>query len=228
MKKIFVAMPVKDHIEMECLETLYGSLIKENYTYELAQIRQMIGFANIYTVRQALCKEFLETDSDYYFYFDSDQALVFPPDGLQLMVEDDLDIVSPIIVQKVPPHLPTFRSISQHKAILGGMAFLEDYRKYPQDRPFEVYYSSGGFTLIKREVLKRISLEDTPFHPVMEGDAMLSVDYSMFEKAHTYGFKCWIDPRIMVSHIGKYSFTSLDYYSLLDAGNLNLLKMGGK
>lgn len=228
MKKIFVAMPVKDHIEMECLETLYEKLLTLNHTYELSQIRQRIGFVNLYSVRQALCKEFLETDSDYYFYFDSDQALISPSNGLELMVEDDLDIVSPIIVQKVPPHLPTCQSILQNRAIFVGKPFLEDYRKYPQDRPFEVYYSSGGFTLIKREVLKRISLEDTPFHPVMERDAMLSVDYSLFEKAHAYGFKCWIDPRIMVSHIGKYGFTSLDYYSLLDAGNLNLLKMGGK
>lgn len=223
MKKVFIALPIRRYIEPECLETIYTKIYRENDTYIIGDFCQMRGSPNIYMQRYNLAQRFLKTDCDYYLYLDTDQTIVSPDNAIELMVQADKDILSPIIVRRFFPHLPACISKERYSRIRKGQdqGFFEDFRQYKD--PFEVYYCCGGLVLIKRKVIEQVK---DPFKPVYDERTkdLLSVDYSLFYKAKKLGFRCWCDPRLTVAHIGHFPFVLDDYYAIKDTGQLTMAK----
>lgn len=233
-KKIFIALPIYKPMFEECrnsiMDFIYG---KQGRDFEVGEICQLRGSPNIYMQRHNLALNFLKTDCDYYLYLDCDQV-IHTPDTIKILIDDNKDIISALIVRRFFPHLPACISKSRRKSIEAARAgnikedvFLEDFRDYPQDRPYEVDYSCGGFVLIKRRVIEQVH---KPFYPVVDNASgnLLSVDYSLYYKAKELGFTCWIEPRIKISHIGQYEFLPDDYYALLDSGELKVSRKDGK
>lgn len=223
-KKLFIALPTKRYVEPECEDFLSEKVFRPNDTYEVGDFVKLRNSPNIYMQRYNLALRFLESDCDYYFYIDSDQSIVAPENAVEIMVKEDLDIVSPLIVRTVFPHLPAAMSFKQYRQFKAGKRYFEDFRKYPQDRPYEVYYSCGGIVLIARRVLQ---VMEKPFLPVFNDEGeLLSVDYALYSKAKEFGFKCWVEPRVKAAHIGYFPFIEDDYYALLDSGQLDV-EQGG-
>ena len=218
-KKIFVAMPYKRYVEPETEETLTDFIYRPSDIYEVTHTLRLRGSPNIYNQRYNSAMEFLKTDCDYYFYLDSDQQILAPENAVDLLVNDNYPIVSPLIVRTLYPHLPATISMERYNAKTNKQPdFFEDFRKdiYPKGSPFRVYRCCGGVVLIKREVLEMV---DRPFYPVFdENGDLLGTDYSLYYKAEMKGFYCYIEPRIKVAHIGHYPYCEDDYYGLLDCG----------
>lgn len=233
MFKLFIGMPLySGSPEPECLQSIYQKIFYRNntYTIEAKDFCQYRGSPNIYMQRYNLAQAFLKTDCDYFLYFDGDQVLHRPENPIEMMMLDDKDIISPLIVRRFFPHIPTAttfwrRKMFEAKNFKALTENLEDFRTYPQDKPYEVFYSCGGVVLIKRKVIEAIK---NPFLPVFnEKDELLSTDYSFYAKAKLHGFKCWIEPRLMVSHIGRYEYLPTDYYSLVDSGCVRVRMVNG-
>ena len=180
----------------------------------------MRGSPNVYYQRYNSAIEFLKTDCDYYLYWDSDNAIVAPINAIDILVNDDKDIICPLIVRTMYPHLPCCATFEKKRALdRGSKFFLEDFRGYPQDRPFQVWRCSGGIVLIERQVIADI---DKPFFPVFDKLGMLmGTDLSFYHKAEKENFVQWVEPRIKATHIGHYPFMIDDYYGLLDAKCIN-------
>ena len=226
MNKIFIALPIRRYIEPETLNTIYTKIYRESDIYEIGDFCQLRGSPNIYMQRYNLAKRFLAGDCTHYLYLDTDQTIISPDNALDVLIADDKDIISPLIVRRYFPHIPAVLSWKRKLLLAEGknVDTLEDFRKYTQ--PFKVYYSCGGLCLIKRKVLEAV---DKPFLPVFnEQDELMSTDYSFYSKAKKLGFECWAEPRIKVGHIGTYEYTMDDYYGLLDSGDVVVKKIDGK
>lgn len=217
--KIFIALPTKRYIEPETEDCLAEKIFRPNDTYEVGDYVKLRNSPNIYAQRYNLARRFLESDCSHYFYFDSDQVIIEPTDAVEILIKDDLDIVSPLITRTVFPFLPACMSFEQKKQFdRRNSKFFEDYRRFPQDRPFEVYYSCGGIVMIRRAVIEQVR---KPFYPVYnESGELLSVDYALYYQAKKRGFKCYIEPRVKAGHIGSFIYMIDDYYQLLDSGLL--------
>lgn len=234
MFKVFIGMPLyQGSAEPECIKSIYEKVFTRNNTYRIepGHFCQFRGSPNIYMQRYNLALAFLETDCDYFLFFDGDQVLHKPDNPIELMILDDKDIISPLIVRRFFPHIPTAITLWRYEQMKAGnydklKAKLEDFREYPKDEPYQVHYSCGGVVLIKREVIAAV---DKPFLPKFDrnGD-LLSTDYSFYKKAKAKGYKCWIEPRLLVSHIGRYEFLPTDYYSLVDSGRVRVKEINGK
>ncbi|MBA7495388.1 hypothetical protein ES702_05970 [subsurface metagenome] len=217
MKKVFLAIPTHRYIEPETMSCINTKIRRFSNFYTISEMKIRRGSPNIYYQRYNLAMDFLKTDADYYLYFDSDQVVVEPDNFVEMLIKDDKDIISPIIVRRFFPHTPTCMTYYRH----ANKELFDDFRNQPylSDRPIKVYYSGGGIVLIKRKVIAAV---DKPFQAVFDRDRdMLSTDYSFYHKAKAIGFECWVEPRIVTGHIGHFVFTLDDYYSLLDSGQLN-------
>ena len=147
-QKIFIALPTKRYIEPEAVESL-RDFVEEycNDTFVVTHKAVRRGSSNIYYQRHNLAMDFLKTDCDYYLYWDSDNAIVSPPNAMEILINDDKDIICPLIVRVTWPHLPCVTSFEKKKALdRKDKFFLEDFRLYPyhQNRPFQVWRCSGG------------------------------------------------------------------------------------
>lgn len=213
MKKLFIALPVYKEIEPECRQTIDAFTYAQNPVYKVVDFCIRRGSPNIYWQRYNLAKDFLKSDADYYLYFDGDQTLSEPQADIIRLIDADKDIISPIIVRKVFPHIPTCRTFEEIKRSKEGKPFFpQDLSKYGK-KPFPVYHSCGGVVLIKREVIEAV---EKPFFPRFdENGDLMGTDCSFFADARDKGFTCWVEPNILCGHVGKYIFTKFDFYGIL-------------
>ena len=219
MLKIFIAMPTYKFMQPETNSTISKLIQRGGFEFEYCNRR---GSPNIYLQHAGMCNEFLKGNYDYYLWFDSDQTVENPDNWLDLLVNADKPIISPLITRKVYPFIPACYTRGQHRALQEGRQMqLVDFRLFGPE-PFEVFYSCGGVVLIKREVLTKIRRKYmNPFYASFDKRGhQCGVDISLYMKAREAGFSCWIDPRIECAHVGDYPFLPSDYYSLLDAGVL--------
>jgi len=222
--KIFLAIPYKYNTEPETRDCIRDKINIKNNTYDYVHISERRGSPNVYAQRHNTAVDFLATDCDYYLYFDSDQTVIYPDNFLEMLIHDNKDIISPLIVRTIFPFTPACISFERQTCIEKGTDRIEDFRDkriYPQDRPFKVYYSCGGIVLIKREVLEKV---DKPFLPIYNERTgnLLSTELGLYTKAKKLGYECWIEPRIKAGHIGKFIFMIDDYYTLIDTKTLRI------
>lgn len=223
MKKadLFVALPIRRYKEPEFEESL-DYLFAENPYYEVKPWNYYIrrNSPNIYSQRHETAKKFLSTKCSHYLYLDSDQILY--DNTIELLVRAEEDIISPIIVRKVFPHVPACMSYDRKKRIDAGILsgqYEDDFRQYKDD-VIEVYYSCGGLCLIKRRVFEKLEEAGIkPFYPEFTpGGDLIGTDYSFYTQAKSQGFKCHIHRAARCGHLGWFSYEVEDYYNLLDKG----------
>ena len=230
MKTLFIGMPVYKDVEPETEATLNDIAYMPSDLFKVVErgVFKIRGSPNVYTAGEKLAQEFIKSGADYFLFFGSDHSLDTPRKAIELLIRDDKDIISPLVVRKSFPHIPTCLSFRDRDLLDTGKVpeRLEDFRSYP--KPFEVYYSCG-VCLIKREVILEVFREfDTCFWPVIGARGLLSNDYSFMHRAKALLFSCWVEPRIKITHIGRYAFTLDDYYGLVDSGEVKFSKVSDK
>jgi hypothetical protein len=154
-------------------------------------------------------------------YIDSDQILY--PDTIEKLVLANVPVISPVIVRKVWPHMPTCISHDRAEGIdadIQSAFYKEDFRTYDRDI-IPVKYPCGGLVLIGRKAVESVITQGKrPFYPEKNdsGD-LLSVDYSFFEQVRRAGMcRMYVHRSARCGHLGWYAFDVTDYYGQLDAG----------
>lgn len=143
----------------------------------------------IYDSRNKLAKQAIEVGADYVLWLDSD--MIFQPDTLEKLMEDDVDIVSGLYFRRVAPFTPVlFKELTETS--------WKGYDDYPPSL-FEVQGVGFGCVLMKTEVLLDIATKYGNWFTPVNG---YGEDLSFCLRAKTMGYKMFCDPEVKLGHVG--------------------------
>lgn len=167
----------------------------------------------IYRSRAVMATKFLEnTDADILLFIDDD------------IIDWSMDDINQIVCD-----------VNEKKSIVGGSYSIKNAEHPrlcavgidrgqgstdigPQDGLVEVRWVATGFMAIPRAVLEAIAKTEPKvnfygdltaypmFDPLIVQNVELSEDYALCERASRLGYKIWLDPRIILGHIGSYVY----------------------
>lgn len=194
-KLILIGIPVHGNINPEVVACLISLLAKINYTAKI----NFQSNCYVHDARNKIVSEAINIGASHLMFIDADT--VFPPDGVDTLIERDKDIIGGLYYRRQPPHLPTINQQEGNSLIIP--------KTWDKSKPFEVFAVATGFMLIKTEVFKKIKPPYFYFGN-FHGKAM-GEDVYWCWKARRAGFKIWCDPTIELGHIGDYVFGAEDY-----------------
>jgi len=198
VKKVFIAIPTTGNIRTELLSFLLN--ITHNPKYSIRIDTTVSG--GICHNRNYLVNRFLQTDSEWLLFCDSD---IVPPMDILDMVEDNKNIVSavnftwkdneliPLIMKKVRNGYRVDKeSISSKKNLIEADAV------------------GLGCLLIKRGVFKKLEKPYFEFKYNKKGLLVNGEDFNFCDKTRGMGFKIWIDKRFITNHFNVVNLKSIN------------------
>lgn len=196
--KILIAVPCMDSVPSQ-------------FAYSLACLDRvgecMVSFqvgSLIYTSRDRLAKQAVETGADYVFWLDSD--MMFSRDTLKMLLEDrELgDIITGIYYRRVEPYTPV---LFDKLEIDEKGCHWTGFETLPEE-PFEVGGCGFGCVLMPThiflDVVDKFGLMFTPIGSVGE-------DVAFCWRARQCGYKIIADPRVQLGHVGHYTIDKAFY-----------------
>ena len=162
--------------------------------------------------RSVMATKFLDSESDICLFIDDD------------IIEWSIDDINQIVAD-----------VNETGSIVGGCYSIKNATKPricalgidrgegsfdigPQNGLVEVKYVATGFMAIPRKILAEMAaklpkvnaygdlLMHPFFQPIVHEGIYLSEDYSFCQRARELGYKIWLDPRIVLGHIGSYIY----------------------
>lgn len=212
-KKVFIGIAKYNGIEYESEKTLQA-LIDTRKGWEVGEYMEIIGRSAISRVRNDIATAFLKTDSDYLFFLDTDQTWIKQKENeenpIDIMIRADVDIISPPMTSRQQPIRAMWWPLSR-----------KDLDVWNRTWPFQVRHTGSGFMLIKRRVMEGIikAGHAAPFMPVWCDIEKVetSDDVAFCRRALQCGYKIWLQPNILIGHIGKYAFNVDNIKPILQA-----------
>ena len=188
--KILIAVPTFENIQPEVFKAIYN--LKSEHELYFDYVR---GY-DCAVARNEIGKITQAGGFDYVLMVDSDT--VIPPDALDLMLEDPVDVCLGVCPRKNTKDGKT--AIIK----LGAPEYHDSY--YYRDLPEErTRVKGGGFAcaLVKSNVFTRL---DAPwFQYVTNADgSTLSEDYYFCQNAGFMGIEIYMDPRVRCGHLARY------------------------
>lgn len=201
MKRIMVAVPSREYIDVDSVKCIYKLEKDAMLNPDIEVNVELIPGTVIHDVRFAMAKIAIDCKYDYILWIDSD--MVFGSTVLYDLLEADKDIVSAVCFMRRAPYEPCIYS----KMCMGATLEedqIEKYLDYPEDALFEVEACGMAMCLMKVVVLKDI-LDKTgqPFFPVRSDHRTLGEDLSFCFNARRCGYEIWATSKPTVGHIGK-------------------------
>jgi GT2 family glycosyltransferase len=144
-----------------------------------------------------LVKYAQEDKCSHIFFVEHD--MVFPPDTLDRLLEQDKDIIAASYNYRCLPPTPMIYQKGDD-----GL-FRMTYDIWP-DKTFKCYGVPTGCTLIKMSVFDKISYPYFFFNYTQDGKLESSQDIYFCKKANEAGIEVWCDPTINIKHIGDYDY----------------------
>ena len=151
----------------------------------------------IYTSRNDLATQAIQTDSDFVFWLDSD--MVFEPDTLIRMMDtlekNKLDILTGLYFRRVPPYTPV---LFDKLEMDGNICNWSNFKTLPEDL-FEVGGCGFGAVLMKTDVFFDVQARfGNMFAPIANNGE----DIAFCWRARQCGYKIYCDPKIELKHCG--------------------------
>lgn len=192
MKKILVAIPVQEYIEVETFKSLWDLNVPEGYEIDLVIEKS----DNIDQIRNLIAH--WATKYDYLFSVDSD--IVVPSDALTKMLAADKDIISGLYIQRIP-NTHTVEVYMDNNQ--GGFVHIPYQQLKPINGVVEVAACGMGCALIKSTVFKSIDYPHFVYRSALNHDHTFSEDVFFCQRARQHGFRIWADTTIQCDHIGQ-------------------------
>lgn len=209
--KIFVGLMWSDiPMKVLCQARLDEIVMRPNRFYELGKKMILEGSSLVSWARYQLSKDFLESDCTHLLFVDSD-AMIMNMSSIEQLLENNKPIVSGLFTSsKIGKGIkPTYKPFDPEllKRYLDGEF---------KDHLLPVESTGMHFTLIKREVVKYLLNFDpenlNPFEPRLYKGEYHGEDGMFCKRAsELYGYKTYVDLRVMVGHVGEYCFTPYDW-----------------
>lgn len=203
MSKIMIAIPCMDQVPTPFALSL--AMIRKPEGDDFACATRMGSL--VYNSRNDLAMQAIQTGFDWVFWLDSD--MVFQQDILVRMLEvareKDLDFLSGLYFRRVPPYTPV--AFDHLEVNENGDCEWSEFEELPQSL-FEVGGCGFGGVLVKTEVLAKVQEKfGNMFFPI----AQMGEDLSFCWRARQCGYKVWMDPTIVLGHVG-YSVINRKFY----------------
>lgn len=216
--KVMAVVPANHGVE---IKQIYSLIDLEKSTDPKVELRFVSNEGLIDRARSVVASRFLESDCDVLLFIDAD-ILFKSGDALKLCricYEQGLDIVgAPYLKKTITAPQFSFKMIDGDKDMeIGQDGGLYEVRAVPT-----------GFMAINRKVFEKMIQEGIPlcnpsclkFYPFFEPEhrmidgnwEYLGEDWAFTERARDLGFKCWVDTRIILKHVGRYEYCSDDIY----------------
>lgn len=198
--KIMLAVPCMDQVPVPFCQSL--AMLQKVGECTLA----MKAGSLIYTSRNDLAMNAVQSDMDYVFWMDSDMS--FPPDTLVRMMDtlqkNNLDILTGLYFRRVPPYSPV---LFDRLEMRGNICCWSEFKQLP-DELFEVGGCGFGCVLMSTEVFMSVqSKHGNMFAPIGNNGE----DIAFCIRARDCGYKIWCDPAVICGHVG-YSVVDDKFY----------------
>lgn len=127
-----------------------------------------------------------------------DNDMIFPPDGINRLLEQDKEIIGAHYNERRFPLRSTVKIADKNGNLQAG-----DISEFTQT--FPVYSLGLGFVLIKMSVFDKLK---KPYFnsPLDENDQFMTEDFYFFKKCQEAGIQVYCDPHITVKHVGTYLY----------------------
>ena len=200
--KILVGLPTTGMVHMEFMRSIIALHKPCELTYAFTQN------SVIHDARNRFAKLAIEGDFDYLFMCDSD--MVLPADTLNKLLahgkEHGKDIVGGLCFKKRYPYTPCCNV--KFAVFPDGEVLAEPLMEW-DDNLTSVESIGAACLLIKTDVLRAIRGEwFDPYYEVAE-------DFMFCQRARVKGYDIWVDPTLIVPHIGTMQFTDEHYRKAL-------------
>jgi hypothetical protein len=139
-----------------------------------------------------------EKNASHIFFVEHD--MVFEPDTLERLLEQDKDIISANYNFRCLPLQPMI-----YQKGVDGELYRMTYAIWPKET-FKCYGVPTGCALIKMNVFDKIKPPYFFFEHKEDGGIAMSQDIYFCKKANEAGLEVWCDPKVLVGHIGDYTF----------------------
>lgn len=191
--KILIAVPTFETIEPEVFKAIYdlhpaGHDLTFDFVkgYDCAGARNQIGLMA------------QEGGYDYVLMVDSDT--IIPPDTLELMLEDPVEICLGVCPRKNTSEKKT--AIIKLDAANYGDTGSYYYQELPGEK---TKIRGGGFAcaLVKTNVFTRMDYPYFQYTQTADGSS-LSEDFYFCQLARMFDYNIWMDPRVRCGHLARY------------------------
>lgn len=204
---VFIAMPVKGDIPPETVIALIDTLDALRAKGIPHRYEMFIG-GTICGARSMATAKFLTTDCNRLLFIDSDMVWT-PDDVIRLLA---MSTVMAIVMAPYP---------SRHEPVQFFIKCQDSNRLAVNEHGCAEIDGTGlGFAIIHRDVLSRLT-EHAPIIQYMTQPEMPHVfqftvsdgqfrgeDVKFCTDAKELGYQCWLDPTIVLGHMGKKKFSA--------------------
>lgn len=203
MKKILIGICSGGTIHAQTAASLVGALDQlKRYGDVSYKLSIQIGGDKPRALNR-LVKEMMEGGFDYFMSIDND--MVFPPDGIIRLLENDKDIVGGNYAVRGNGVDGDPKQVVVKVAGEDGKNMATTLDKLPKEL-FRCRGTGNGFVLYKRKVFTQMP------KPYFRVDEMKNGDWHgediLFhtEAQDNHGLEVWCNPKIKIGHIGFYQY----------------------
>lgn len=231
-REVSIAIPIAQMVEPKVLQSMLALV---NYSAQHGIKINHVGIterALIDDARNVLADTFLKSPTEWIFWMDSD--MVFDSDTLvklfNLAESKNAKMVSGIYYQRKGMNYPCIWSRGEELEsgeVTGLTSPKSKINKYlgtfvfphrDKKEPFKVHAAGFGCVLIHRSVFE---VMPRPWFQFIKGTC--SEDFYFFVNAQEYGFELWVDPTIMLGHLGDAPIiTKHDFWKNADKANIEI------
>jgi hypothetical protein len=195
MKKILVASPVQEYMEVETFKSIWDLDVPEGYELDF-RIEKSDNISQVRNLIAEWAKRY-----DYLFSVDSD--IVLPKDALTKMLQADKDIVSGMYIQRIPDtHTLEIYMVDPS----GGIVNIPYELLKPYNGLVEVAGCGFGCCLVKGEVFRTMEYPHFYYKSALNHKDTVSEDIYFCKKARDLNYKVWVDTTIICDHKGSTFF----------------------
>ena len=222
--KVFAAIPIYKNWEPDAKESFDNLLLYSNKSinHDFSHVVELRGDSLISRARNRLHDQFLKSDADYLFFYDSD-IVCYNVDAVEMMIGQlqhykiyTDTICGGAYVYRAFPIKPAFRIDRIIKNTEDAKRYDFRYIDLMDCKIVGALYVSTGFMLIPRMIAERMTTvyNNVPFQPIKAVDGeYLSEDWSYCYKAREMGFESSLFLGAELGHIGQYPYRLKDFYS---------------
>lgn len=206
MKKILVAIPCNNYVELDCIDSLIKTINKLKNYCEI-NVQFYSGYSCEMARNNAIA-DIINTDYDYLFFIDSDiklesnslETLILSFEQIENLEEQhNCGIITGIYFRK-----QNNEKIAEICRVEENKTFFYQENEIPKNTIFQIDGCGFGCVLIKRSVCEHLFKEKNgkPFNYQYEPE-IISEDLWFCNLASYYGYEIMCNSEVKVGHIGK-------------------------
>ena len=202
---VFICIPNMGELRTELVTMLLFWAKSDKYNIKIYMPTGMLPLDN---ARSHCVNKFIELsndENDRLWFIDAD--IVPPPNGLEVLMEHDKDVVGLLCFMMKPDDS-------------GQLVPLPIALKYNEEKKYIIYWEGKGLTEIdafgggcvmsKRKVFEKIGGRAYEFHYYPDGTLKLVGDYDFCQKVQKAGMKVYVDYSTICGHIKTVDLMSIN------------------